>query len=76
MPNLIQSFDIIKLLRDADEDGQLERAKKHQLIDISTIEEKLDNIASKQLKMDFLSKEYPSLFVFILEHLNMSDRIA
>ena len=76
MPNLIQSFDIIKLLRDADEDGQLERAKKHQLIDISTIEEKLDNIASKKLKMDFLSKEYPSLFVFILEHLNMSDRIA
>ena len=28
-----------------------------------------------QQKMDFLSEEYPSLYIFILEYCNMTERI-
>ena len=40
-----------------------------------TVREKLDAVASNQLKMNLLSREYPSLYVFILESLNMFDKI-
>ena len=66
LPGFIQS-DIFRLLKQADEAGQLQTAKKYQLIDMSIIKKKLNSTASKQLKMEFLANEYPSLFVFILE---------
>ena len=32
------------------------------------------NVRSLQQKMDFLSEEYPNLFIFILESFDMTDR--
>ena len=32
-------------------------------------------LSPQQQKMDYLSKEYPRLFIFILEFFNMTDRI-
>ena len=71
LPGFISKFDILKHLIDADEAGQLEHTKKHQVVDMRTIQEKLESQESQELKMNFLSEEYPSLFVFILEHFNM-----
>ena len=67
----ISKFDILKHLIDADEADQLEHAKKHQVVDMRTIQEKLESQETQELKMNFLSEEYPSLFVFILEYFNM-----
>ena len=66
-------FDIIRLLKEADEAGQLENARKWQLIDLSIVETKLENFHSSKEMMDYLGEAYPSLFLFILEHFNMTN---
>ena len=71
LPGFVQTFDIAKHLKAADEAGQLKRARMYQLINMDTVKEKLDAIATRLLKMDLLSREYPSLFVFILEYFDM-----
>ena len=38
LPGFVLPFDIVKHLKDADQTGQLEHARKWQLIDISTVE--------------------------------------
>ena len=90
LPGFVLKFDIIPFLREADEAGQLENAKKYQVIDLSTVESELEkfawyeekivegeqiNLTNIKKKMDFLSEEYPSLFIFILEFFDMTDKI-
>ena len=82
--------DIIPFLKKADKAGQLEHAKKYQLIDLNTLESKLENFTSNgeeivegksvsltpfQQKIDYMSKAYPRLFIFILDQFGMKDRI-
>ena len=76
-------------MKQADEVGQLEHARKHQVIDLSTVQSKLEIFVHKEKtvegkrvkltpfkqKMGYLSEEYPSLFIFILEFFDMTDRI-
>ena len=61
-------------MKAADQEGNLEHAKKYQVIDINTVASKLATKATPQQKMDFLSGEYPSLYVYILEYLKMPER--
>ena len=42
---------------------------------MSKIEKKLEALPSQKLKKNFLSEEYPSLYVLILESLNQTDMI-
>ena len=80
----------MKFLKEADEAGQLENARKHQVIDLSTVEGKLENFIENeerivdgksvnftpfQRKMDYLSEAYPRLYLLILDHFDMTDRI-
>ena len=75
LPGFINLLDIAKCLEDADVASQLEHAKTFQMINIDNVNEKLNNLESQMQKMKFLSEEYPSLFVFVLEYLNLTDRI-
>ena len=42
---------------------------------MSKIEKKLEALPSQKLKKNFLSEEYPSLYVYILEQLNFTGKI-
>ena len=75
LPSFLKPLEIIKVLKDAEKSGHLDRAKKYQLIDMRIVEAKLRTSMLLKEKMSLLSKEYPSLFVFILELLNMPDKI-
>ena len=90
LSGFVLKFEIIRHLRRADKAGQLQDARKYQVIDLYTVESKLENFASKeekivegnkvmhtplQQKMNYLSEEYPRLFINILEFFDMTDRI-
>ena len=66
--------EIIKHLEDQDQKGNLERQKRYQIIDINTVASKLATKTTPKQKMEFLSEEYPSLYVYILEYLKMPDQ--
>ena len=42
---------------------------------MSMVKDKLKDFVSLKLKMEFLSDEYPSLFIYILQCFDMSERI-
>ena len=65
----------MKYLIESDEVGKLEHAKERQEIDLWTVEKKLESKSKKQQKMTLLSEEYPTLYLFILDHFNMTDKI-
>ena len=67
-------FDIIKYLKEEDESGNLEHARKWQVIDFSTIRAELETQMDKKQRINFLSKHYPSLYIHILRYLNLKDR--
>ena len=46
LPGFIQSFDIVKLLEDAEKADQLKLAKRYQEIYIRTVVDKLNKLAS------------------------------
>ena len=90
LPGFVLKFDIARHLKQADEAGQLEHARRYQVIDISKVESKLESFISNekrevegnqviltpfQQKLDYLSKEYPRLFILILQFFDMTDRI-
>ena len=68
LPGFLNSFDVMKHLKEADEAGRLDLAKKRQFIDFDIIEKKLKSRSGQGKKMTFLSEEYPSLYLHILEH--------
>ena len=75
LTGFVLPFDCIKYLKQADEAGQLEHAGEWQIIDMSKVEMQLSNFQAQKQSMDYLSRAYPSLFLFILDHLKMTDRI-
>ena len=77
-------------MKQADEAGRLIRARKYQVIDLSTVENELEKFASNkekivdgklikitpfQQRMDYLSEAYPRLYIFILKYFDMNDKI-
>ena len=42
---------------------------------MSVVEKNLENFQSSSQIMDYLSQSYPSLYLLILEHLQMTDEI-
>ena len=48
MPGFVLRFDIISVLRKADDAGRLEHARKYQVIDLNTIESKLEKLDSNK----------------------------
>ena len=42
---------------------------------MSIVESKLETFKSSKQIMDYLSQAYPSLYLYILEHLKMTDEI-
>ena len=42
---------------------------------MSIVESKLETFKSSKQIMDYLSQAYPSLYLYILEHLQMNDEI-
>ena len=75
LPGFVSAYDIIRHLKVADMAGQLEHARKWQVIDISLVEKSLENLTSLEQKMDYLSEAYPSLYILILKHFKMPERI-
>ena len=71
----VEKFDIVKHLREADETGRLEHARKWQVIKLDVVSTELDTMINLQDKMNYLSESYPGLFICILEHLSMTDKI-
>ena len=63
------------LFKKADQNGQLEHAKEWQVIDLEKVEKELEESVSPRQKMEYLSEAYPSLFIFVLEHLKMPELI-
>ena len=47
LPGFVNDFDIIKYLKEADEAGQLEHAKKWQVIDINLVDTELESLSNK-----------------------------
>ena len=76
-PKFVSNFEIMPFLKKADEAGQLKHAGKYQVIDLNIVESKLEKIGPLPLsqKMDILGNEYPSLFIFILESFDKTERI-
>ena len=60
-------------MKEADEEGLLDHAKKYQAIDLNTVENELANKATRKLKMIFLAEEYPGLFVYMLRYYGKED---
>ena len=75
LKGFISSCDIIEHLKEANEAGLLDHAKKYQAIDLNTVEKELANKATRKLKMIFLAEEYPSLFVYMLGLYGKKDKI-
>ena len=65
----------ISLLRNADTAGQLEHAKKWQVIDLNTVESELKSKPDLKQEMAHLSSHYPSLCIHILRYLNKHQMI-
>ena len=63
------------ILKQADEAGLLDHAKKWQWIDISEVQNRFTLMSNKEDRMNYLSEEYPSLYVLILELLGQQDKI-
>jgi len=72
----VLAFDIIKHLKDEDKASKLEHARKWQIIDLDNLKVELQDLTPLKIKMYYLSERYPSLFVHILEHFGMTDKIA
>ena len=51
LPGFVLEFDISRLLKRADEAGKLEHARKYQVIDLGTVESKLETFAANEEKM-------------------------
>ena len=58
-------------LKAADEAGKLEHCKKWQILDLKKIEQQLETLPTPRLKGNFIGLEYPSLYIYLLEHLKM-----
>ena len=53
LPGFVIKFEIMRALRIADESGQLEHARKFQVIDLNAIESKLASFTSrKRIKVE------------------------
>ena len=65
LQGFIIKFDILKMLTNADKNGQLESITKYQTIDLSKITQELEKLNSLEEKMNYFSLYYPCLFWFI-----------
>ena len=66
LPGFVAKFEIINVLKHADETGKLEQAKMWQVIDLDKIGDELTKLEDSQKYMVYLSEEYPSLYIFML----------
>ena len=74
LPGFVQRFEISEILLDADNQNQLEFAKKWQEIDLVKVKVELEKIKSKQ-RLTYLIQHYPSLSSFILMRLDRCNRL-
>ena len=56
-------------LKAADEAGLLEHCKRWQVLDLKKIQQQLEPLTTPRLKANFIALEYPSLYIYLLEHL-------
>ena len=69
------TLDIFNILKNADEKGQLKYARKSKAFDIIELKDELNTKNSNELKMEHLRQSYPSLYVHVLRHFRMSDKL-
>ena len=69
------TLDIFNILKNADEKGQLKYARKRKAFEMSELELKLESWCCTETKMSYLRYQYPSLYVHILRHFRMSDKL-
>ena len=48
LPGFLRKFDIVQHLKEADKAGKLENTRKFQVIDLSTVESKLEKLISNE----------------------------
>ena len=70
LPGFVIEFNIINYLILANQNGNLEHAKKWQVVDIHTLCLELGTKTNEKGRMNFLDEAYPGLYVQILTHLN------
>ena len=64
-----------KLLWEVEKNNLLENAKRWQEIKLDLVQEELEDIEDHLQKMKYLSELYPSLYIFILKHLNKTNKL-
>ena len=63
-------FNIMDVVNDPKNSSLLDEALSWQVIDFDQLEEELRQFASLDARMNYLSRYYPSLFIFILKSMN------
>ena len=75
LPGFIFRFDIIKILKSADEKGQLKDAREWQEFDLDLLREELA-VLNRPQKMRCLSQYYPSLYRYMLTHFEQNELLG
>ena len=75
LPGFLIQIDFMQVLREADAKGRLKDAKKWHQIDLKEIEKKFAGKLDNKTQMNFFKKHYPSVYIFLLYHLNQKDRV-
>ena len=73
LQGFVIAFDIINHLKKLDEAGRLEHARKWQVFDLWNVQSELETKRKNQQKMNHLQRQYPSLYVEILSHLEKDE---